>query len=493
MRPYHNHICPTNQTCSWLHDFLISTPPPIRTLQAGTSHNADLCFRRKYFSSLERLQIAEQHSLEEQQLQKRQRIHYEHDLSRASSRSRTSSTALHRSLSISVRRRLRRVENRQQNYELTQQDAQFFLSLPEKIQKQHFSREEQVLLLGRCDQPPLPADGSLKLALHQQRLSDFHFGFPLLLDSEAERGRSRRRSRSISPTRLFSNKQRPSRESEKRLISFDAMSRPVSHQNASAFRRTLSLTNMPARHSTSSAPSLMDLPSFSPSPWHGRSTSLSISGRRSSHAPAAPVFDPEATHYQDPEARKKLRMFLASPQKFDEAVEFGFPSTVAPRNQYQLPPIKTHDRTLSRDMQTFLKDDTMSFLDESDGDSDSGDSLTDMDSPLTPSSISHPFPARVRHVSPSTFSSLDSTGLPPPHANREMTLRMTLTRPDLRADEEQLYSWQSQKSVKDDPFALEELELSDDMTGANGAFAVKPKSHGNIVSRLFKRASRMAR
>jgi hypothetical protein len=104
------------------------------------------------------------------------------------------------------------------------------------------------------------------------------------------------------------------------------------------------------------------------------------------------------------------------------------------------------------------------------------------------------FRSHVRHVSPSTFSSQDSAGLPPVHPmqgrlNREMTLRMTLTRPDLRADEEQLYGWQGQK----DPFALEDLQLYDDMTGSKSPFAVKPKAQGNLVSRLFKRSSRLRR
>jgi len=220
------------------------------------------------------------------------------------------------------------------------------------------------------------------------------------------------------------------------------------------------------------------------------------------------VFDPEATHYQDPEARKKLRMFLGSAQKFDEAVEFGFPSTragddtITPR--YHLPPITTDARNFSRDMHTFLRDDKMSFL-EDNGDDDEelasdGDSVTDLESPVTPSSVGMSFRGHTRHASPSNFSSLDSASFPPhPIAgrlNREMTLRMTLTRPDLRADEEHLYGWQAQqKSVKEDrdPFALEELHLTDDLTGANGAFAIKPKQHGNLVSRLFKRASKKGR
>lgn len=213
------------------------------------------------------------------------------------------------------------------------------------------------------------------------------------------------------------------------------------------------------------------------------------------------MFDPEATHYRDPEARKKLRMYLASPQKFDEAVEFGFPSTSGhdtATSSYQLPPIATDARNFSRDMQTFLRDDKVSFLEDNEDD-DKGldsdaDSMADIDSPVTPSSTGLSFRCHTRG-SPSNLSSLDSTGLPPVHSmggrlNREMTLRMTLTRPDLRADEDQLYGWQAPKGSKDDPFALEELHLTDDMTGTKGAFYVKPKPQGNLVTRLFKRASR---
>lgn len=196
-------------------------------------------------------------------------------------------------------------------------------------------------------------------------------------------------------------------------------------------------------------------------------------------------------------------MYLASPQKFDEAVEFGFPSssgddTMPPR--YQLPPIKTDARNFSRDMQTFLRDDKVSFLEDDEEDKgleSDGDSLADLESPVTPSSTGLSFRCHTRHVS-SNFSSMDSNGLPLVHPmggrlNREMTLRMTLTRPDLRADEDQLYGWQAPKGSKDDPFALEELTLSDDMTGSKGPFYVKPKPHGNLVSRLFKRASKKGR
>ncbi|KAF2739149.1 hypothetical protein EJ04DRAFT_484622 [Polyplosphaeria fusca] len=481
-----------------------AVPPSTSHAEFETLPNS---VQRKYFSELERLRIADEHRQHQiQQLSQARRRSHCPSLPVPSTRS------LHLTLR-STRRRLRKAESLRQEHELSYADAQFFLSLPEKLQKQHFSIEEQILLIARAEQAVFPEDPVYN---DDQRFHDFHFDFFDQHDTTPpSRGRTRRRSTSVSPRRLspstcsLQQDQGPLRLSGGSRCPLDNMTPPLSQQAMPPYRRTMSLTNIPFRHSTSSAPPIASPPLFplGPQPWRSRASSQSHrpeSGRRSSHAPVAPVFDPEATHYQDPEARKKLRMFLASPQKFDEAVEFGFPSTagddtVAPR--YELPPITTDARNFSRDVQTFLRDDKISFLEgieDQDVPSDSdGESATD-DSPVTPSSVGLSFRGHTRYASPSKFSSLDSTGLPPMHPitgrlNREMTLRMTLTRPDLRADEDQLYGWQGQGSdhrpSKDDPFALEELTFSDDMTGAKGAFAVKPKQ-GNLVTRLFKRASK---
>ncbi|KAF2270362.1 hypothetical protein CC78DRAFT_528160 [Lojkania enalia] len=487
-----------------MHESSISTPPLHCTLQLWHADMLTAAPRRKYFSSLERLRFAEEHALQ---------LHGEHSLaqSRCPSVARSHSIALHYSHTPgSTRRRLRKAESLRQEHDICQAEAQFFLSLPEKLRKQHFSREEQVLLAGYCEQVTAQDP-----ALHRikQRFNDFRFDFFDDSDSTLPRGRSRRRSTSVSPLRSPSTTQRQETEnvSGDSPLFLDSMASPPTPQAVPSvpFRRTLSLTSLTFRHSTSSAPPLASPPLFSlgPQPWRPRASSQSnqsISGRPSSHAPAAPIFDPEATHYQDPEARKKLRMYLASPQKFDEAVEFGFPSTAGHdivRPRYQLPPIATDARNFSKDMQTFLRDDKISFLEDTDDDTSPGtdaESITDVESPVTPSSIGLSFCGHTRHASPSNFSSLDSSGLPSMHPmagrlNREMTLRMTLTRPDLRADEDQLYGWQAQRGSRDDPFALEELHLSDDMTGSKGAFAVKPKPQGNLVTRLFKRASRKGR
>lgn len=289
----------------------------------------------------------------------------------------------------------------------------------------------------------------------------------------------------------------------------------------------MSFSYVPSRHSTSSAPQIMSPPGdlVRQVTTHQRSISLSQPGRRVQRNPNGPVFDPEAAHYQDPEARKKLRMFLSA-QKFDEAIEFGFPSSTEvpdetiPPQRYQLPPIRADSRNFSRDMQTFLRDDTFSFLDEAeddeleedqdddkDVDHTDGESEADPESPVTPSSANGNFRTHVRHFSPSEGSTLDCHGLSAMNAkpriiNREMTLRMTLTRPDLRADDEQLYGWQreayangtSPKEQKDDPLALEELDLSEDMTGSKSPFTAKNNKHpGRLVTRLFKRASKKGR
>ena len=42
--------------------------------------------------------------------------------------------------------------------------------------------------------------------------------------------------------------------------------------------------------------------------------------------PRRPSLDAAAAHYLNPEARRQLRLYLATPSKFDEALEFGFPA-----------------------------------------------------------------------------------------------------------------------------------------------------------------------
>lgn len=270
------------------------------------------------------------------------------------------------------------------------------------------------------------------------------------------------------------------------------------HRRKGSFRRHLSITKIPfGRPSLSSSrpgtkdiaanfpvsPTTSGLPSPSPSPLastfqHEALPKSMRSGRRSrtlslisthntkTAHPTAPesMIDPEAAHYQDPEARLKLRVYLASPQKFDEAVEFGFPSREVICSQPSKE-VQNHKRRESKMLGMPNKENEKesgtgklkTFLDDGDDKSsvysDEGDaSMADPESPLTPQTPLEK-PAIVSGVKPTRLSTLAPTtdahsSFIDPYAEasasgREMTLRMTLTRPDLRACEEQIYGWQN--------------------------------------------------
>ncbi|KAI0124654.1 hypothetical protein BJ170DRAFT_597511 [Xylariales sp. AK1849] len=235
----------------------------------------------------------------------------------------------------------------------------------------------------------------------------------------------------------------------------EALPSPTKEHRPS-FRRRLSITKIPFGRSSvsTSRPATKDAmstptsptPTSATHPSYVRRTSRALSLITPRHAAQGSTasIDPAAAHYQDPEARLKLRVYLASPQKFDEAVEFGFPSDDVPPARPSPGP-QLAGRAPSRHMlsddsgrlKTFLSDDRSStYSDEP--------SLADPDSPKTPHSPE-------KHAMRSHHMPEDEAVQPikacesyahAPAASREMTLRMTLTRPDLRAGEDQIYGWQ---------------------------------------------------
>lgn len=440
--------------------------------------------------------------------------------------------------------------NQRQEPQFTEAEAAFFISLPEKVKKQAFSREEQVILLAKSEAllPPTRTLEVDEVAIAKQRFNDFHFDFPPTDSPDSVEFQKRRSSFSTYNPRRPSistfSRSRKGWDADSSVFFIDTMDSPsVRRLRPAGCRRTMSLSGPPpSRHSVCSTVAVPVSPLFSfPAEYqsrHQRSQSSALPLRRTSVTPPIPTFDAEAKYYQDPETRTKLRTYL-SPQKFDEAIEFGFPSTTeldVPKPHYQLPPVAKHSRKFSRDMHTFLRDGKLSYIEdkasENQGLDSDGESIAEIDSPRTPSSTGLSFRIHGRQM-----TSIDSNGLPisqssPGYMNREMTLRMTLTRPELRADEEALYGWQTQSqhqpqhqvqqqpqyqvqhqphyhpssqpqyqpqhqhhksiataTVQDDPLALEELIFTDDQTGTSGPFYVKPKPRGGLVSRLLKRAS----
>ncbi|KAK2734769.1 mucin [Colletotrichum kahawae] len=238
---------------------------------------------------------------------------------------------------------------------------------------------------------------------------------------------------------------------------------PAPKQRRPSFRRHLSISKMPFGRtslnmnrpgttqgvtSNPGSPLFGNAPSSpqATSPGHGRRRSRALSLITPKHSPQDTVaaFDPEAAHYQDPEARLKLRAYLASPQRFDEVIEFGFPSREAmspeaARNSKD--PKSRRSKAVPADesdnLRTFLADDRSSIYSE--------DGSLDSDSPKTPQTLENATALRPppplkgdRAYSPQPSNSEYAAA-----ETREMTLRMTLTRPDLRAHDDQIYGWQA--------------------------------------------------
>ncbi|GJN73283.1 hypothetical protein PLICBS_007359 [Purpureocillium lilacinum] len=224
-----------------------------------------------------------------------------------------------------------------------------------------------------------------------------------------------------------------------------------------SFRRHLSISkrpfgrasvslSRPATKDSNMAPLLMGPPigSTPGSPGHARrrsrALSLMSSNKQSARSDSPPAIDPAASHYQDPDARMKLRVYLASPHKFDEAIEFGFPSIDEVQDKENSVRAGTHSRAEAHRLRTFLEDDASSVYSEA--------SIAEPESPKTPETLDKQLRVRSARVSqdPPTEHKLDYAQAPA--SSREMTLRMTLTRSDLRAGDEQIYGWQKRHATR---------------------------------------------
>lgn len=263
-----------------------------------------------------------------------------------------------------------------------------------------------------------------------------------------------------------------------------------------SFRRTLSLAKnrnsmfigSSGRGLNSSQSSTLPFPAAGGGVVNNNHRSDNYHGRHVSHRSTSSI-DPAAQYYQDPEARLKLRVYLASPQKFDEAIEFGFPSLDKENNDvYNL-----HRHNTNRDSKrisqisasthgthrwTFLDDDTsidLSLFDLTDHQPQfqqskrsrrSHDKTTispnmrDLTSSHSRSSSIDP--RHHRRLQPLKPIGGNANGNARPSTGghrREMTLKMTLTRPDLRtAGDIGPYA----HDRHDDPLRLAELPPADE-------------------------------
>lgn len=225
--------------------------------------------------------------------------------------------------------------------------------------------------------------------------------------------------------------------------------------------------------------------------------------------------------YHDIDIRKQLRRTLLSPEKFDEALEFGFendetPAPMSPHTNFSFPfhdvPEVMTDEEDKDPLQSYIESEDETGYEEEDYDDHDVTSL-DTTCPRTPTPIAGDLLPTSKGKTPSFDSAIGLPGVlnhihaPRPPTSladsltspREWTLHMTLTRADLahpspssssvsevaaeahfaveKSAEEMLYSVQRHQTSgvgleRNDPLALERLKVCEDDTGAQGAFAV---------------------
>ncbi|KAI5848226.1 hypothetical protein BZA05DRAFT_340193 [Tricharina praecox] len=412
--------------------------------------------KRKYFSSLERLRFA-QHSAAPPKSSGHLR-----NLSSASGRL-MGSRMRSRPSTDSSRNQFRKHRNAADAFVLSQSDAQWFLELPENIRKKHFSREERILLATKCESIIVDAADETLYRMNCR---------PKSMDS-------------ISTTSDIGSLYRPSFESdvirarEEMRMSFrwmeedgdlDLRLQPFQEREVHSAppprnrkRRTLSLSSKRTNSSSSTATATsLSRPCLS---------RRAASTPKSSGAPPSSAFscDSEATYYQDPEARLKLRVYLASPQKFDEAIEFGFPSQTDAHNFFKLHPGMPTIRRVP-------PEDSEDPLIEEGEDAEEVAEVAD----TVPES-----PMRMRSSGSNSCRALIPVILDHyPHTspgNREMTLKMTLTRKDLRDDD-------GRHASRDGALALEELPPEGEQCNVDWDAIDKESASG--LKRLWRKVKR---
>lgn len=342
---------------------------------------------------------------------------------------------------------------RKLGHQLSREEALWFMSLPEKVQRQSFTREEQILLKAACEIALLDvldetywSYGTLP-CLNRPSMPDFEdANCPSELYHEGLAGRDDASSVSSPWLPIYGHGAPRSVRSPGSVIS-----RRHTRSNSSTSRNfSLPFTPRPeTEHGNGKVASWL-------------ADTVTIAGKSPGHGTGSkPQF------YQDPETRLKLRRHLTTAQAFDEALEFGFPveytsASVSPDS------VLAHSRSTPEDHTKDRRLNDTPSLSRFNSDSLTSTRLSDA-SVVTPgSSCASPrLPLRMAK----SIGSLRPS-------ERDMTFRMTLTRPELRSPEDELYAWQQEEqedSKARDPWVLEQLPCSDDVTGKYGAFSAAGK------------------
>ncbi|KAH0185151.1 hypothetical protein KCU86_g12252, partial [Aureobasidium melanogenum] len=348
--------------------------------------------------------------------------------------------------------------NRQGGHNLSNDEALFFLSLPDKIRRLHFTAEENILMRAACE-----------LQLSKRPRHDNVR--PLPLRSWTDGGASSSHSyasSSISRHTMAGPLSLPSTPTTS-----DGGYPSVTSSRTSSRPRTESIVSSNA-----------SVRPFNPLGCHplggSRATIMSQSPFEYTKVATKTPDTPSSTtrQYLDPKTRMLIRQCTASPEAFDEVVNFGY------HTEEDFPAASSHTSSEYQLDEGLSSSDGISDEDEDDFTLDSDDE------PWTPGSdLATSWDMQSPTYSP--VQRFDSSCYRP--KQRPMTLRVTLTKPENRVLDDSpvraakpFQPYHSDLRVED-PLALEQLTFSDDVTGKYGAFAVTPTKDSSKMKKLLKR------
>ncbi|EME49948.1 hypothetical protein DOTSEDRAFT_68687 [Dothistroma septosporum NZE10] len=456
--------------------------------------------QKKYFSSVERLRIAQKSAAQKRKKQATERRpQNEPWLSpkpsmEALSRPKTAHSFRSSVLTSSLPPRTARSERSEADVD--EEQALRFLALPDKVKRSHFTPEELLLLTESSER-----------ALASACISDNGLSSRTTTDRKASIGPESIESIGSSLCRSSVSdgmvddidakdwldvdaESIGSLEYGEEIVRFYARKGSISSMHSLAPTVTSGMESRRKSFSRKRAIKLAPIPLPPPTllpavpPLPSPTTLSNLNKLVQLPAPATTPTEtaPQTKYYKDSHARQKLREYLASPEKFDEALEFGFSGE-------QGLPMRSSSLASHVERSAEDEDEGLSAA----GSKDDEDEAAVAGSPRTPSVVNEVFTSiKTPHSSldsgvvlPYTPGRVSGRCTSPTFDGREMTLRMTLTRPDLRAPEEELYAFQRREVsgvdvASADPLALETLPVCNDHTGAHGAFAVRQGSRGGF-------------
>lgn len=300
----------------------------------------------------------------------------------------------------------------------TTQEALSFLALPDKVKRQQFEPDELIMLRAECEIALLDHP-----SLKRRRSS----AAGVVAEGARREGT---RSTMTVPAASWTEKPRSSGSDRAGLV------------GESKRRRT----SASSRRGGSSARD----PSTSWLDTTGTQVPLPSTGGGNAAA--------KATFYHDPQARGKLRKLVESPEAFDEIVKYGFPcgdEGVADEEDVVAGDSGSED---------YLSD---SKTDDDEDDSEGGDVDGDDEKKENTGLVKHKHHIASHHTKRQRA--------------REMTLRMTLTKPEVQSS-----NLVTTPAAPDrQSLALAPLTFSDDTTGRYGAFSAAP-SAGRRLRELWR-------